>query len=133
MTYTTVSGEANFHMQSTSLTIGGFTQPSVAKSLIELPQSVEKGLVQRFLWILPRPSYASFASLESADDKFQSYLGIYICISSVNLQTYPIWYKSINISCIRIEMSRLISNAFIPVILYVMPYSSKISVDQRKQ
>ena len=77
MSYTTVSGEANFHMQSTSLTIGGFTQPSVAKSLIELPQSVEKGLVQCFLWILPRPSYASFASLESADDKFCDYLGMY--------------------------------------------------------
>ena len=72
-----MSGEANFHMHSTSLTIGGFTQPSMAKSLIELPQSIEKGLVQRFLWILPRLSYANFASLESADDKFQDYLGMW--------------------------------------------------------
>ena len=75
-----MSGEANFHMQTTGLTVGGFTQPSVAKSLIELPQSVEKGLVQRFLWILPKPTYATFASLEPADEKFCDYLGMYLAM-----------------------------------------------------
>ena len=28
--YSSVSGEANFSMENTSLTIGGFTQPAVA-------------------------------------------------------------------------------------------------------
>ena len=37
-----VSGDANFHMERTALTVGSFTQPSVAKALIELPVSVEK-------------------------------------------------------------------------------------------
>jgi len=55
-----VSGEANFQMKRTALTAGGFTQPVVAKGLIEHAQSVEKGLVQRFLWISPKPSYSKF-------------------------------------------------------------------------
>ena len=74
--FVSVSGEANFHMPKTGLTVGGFTQPSVAITLVELPQSSEKGLVQRFLWILPKPSYATFASLEQADESFCKYLGI---------------------------------------------------------
>lgn len=75
MLYVSVSGEANFHMPKTGLTVGGFTQPSVAINLVELPQSFKKGLVQRFLWILPKPSYAAFASLEQADEIFCEYLG----------------------------------------------------------
>ena len=63
-------------MPKTGLTVGGFTQPSVAITLVELSQSSEKGLVQRFLWILPKPSYATFASLEQADESFCKYLGI---------------------------------------------------------
>ena len=80
-------------MQSTGLTIGGFTQPSVAKSLIELPQSVEKGLVQQFLWILPRPSYASFASLESTNEKFQDYLGMYQAWGQIHEYLYLAVFK----------------------------------------
>ena len=41
-----VSGEANSDMENTALTVGDFTQPIVAKSLIELPASSEKGLTQ---------------------------------------------------------------------------------------
>lgn len=73
--YLSVSGEANFHMPKTGLTVGGFTQPRVATNLLELPQSSEKGLVQRFLWILPKPSYAAFASLEQVNQEFCDYLG----------------------------------------------------------
>ena len=51
------------------------TQPSVARALIELPASVEKGLTQRFLWIFPKPSFANFDSLELIEEKFSSYLG----------------------------------------------------------
>ena len=70
-----MSGEANFHMPKTGSTVGGFTQPSVATNLLELPQSSEKGLVQQFLWILPKLSYAAFASLEQVDQEFCDDLG----------------------------------------------------------
>ena len=71
----TVSGEANFVMERTSLTVGGFTQPSVARSLIEQPSNIEKGLSTRFLWIFPEPCYAKFDSLESIDEEFATALG----------------------------------------------------------
>lgn len=70
-----VSGDANFSMERTALTVGGFTQPSVARALIELPASIEKGLSQRFLWIFPKPSFAKFDSLELVEEKFSVYLG----------------------------------------------------------
>lgn len=70
-----MSGDANFHMERTALTVGGFTQPTVAKALIELPASIEKGLTQRFLWIFPRPSFAKFDTLELVEERFSEYLG----------------------------------------------------------
>ena len=69
-----VSGDANFHMSKTGLTLGGFTQPSVAANLVELPQSQEKGLAQRFLWISPKPCFAKFATLEQVNEEFCKYL-----------------------------------------------------------
>jgi hypothetical protein len=76
----TVSGEANFDMNITGLTVSGFTQPTVARHLIELPQAVEKGLVQRFLWIIPKPSFSTFDHLESADKVFTGYLVEKLCL-----------------------------------------------------
>ena len=73
--YIIVTGEANFSMQSTSLTVGGFNQPSVARSLIELPGNAEKGLSQRFLWIFPKPVYGQFGSLEPTDKNFKEKTG----------------------------------------------------------
>ena len=70
-----VSGEANFRMKRTALTAGGFTQPVVAKGLIEHAQSVEKGLVQRFLWISPKPSYSKFSDLTPVNGTFCDFLG----------------------------------------------------------
>lgn len=70
-----VSGDANFHMDKTALTVGGFTQPSVARALIELAASIEKGLTSRFLWIFPKPSYAGFSTLELIEEDFSRYLG----------------------------------------------------------
>ena len=64
--YSSVSGEANFSMENTSLTIGGFTQPAVARPIIELPSNVEKGLSLRFLCFLfffPNLATASFKPL----------------------------------------------------------------------
>lgn len=65
-------------MNSTSLTVGGFNQPSVARSLIELPGNAEKGLSQRFMWLFPKPVYGEFASLEPTDKSFKDKIGI-IC------------------------------------------------------
>ena len=73
--FTTVTGDANFAMQSTSLTVGGFNQPSVARSLIELPGNAEKGLSQRFLWIFPKPVYGQFETLEPINKNFTDKLG----------------------------------------------------------
>ncbi len=70
-----VSGEANFDMERTALTVGGFTQPIVARALIELPASVEKGLTQWFLWLSPKPSFSKFDTLEVTDEEFCTYLG----------------------------------------------------------
>ena len=73
--YATVTGEANFVMECTGLTVGGFTQPAVARTLIEQPNSAEKGLCQRFLWIFPKPVFARFATLEPVDQKFTDAVG----------------------------------------------------------
>jgi hypothetical protein len=57
-------------MECTGLTVGGFTQPSVARTLIEQHGSSEKGLCQRFLWVFPRPVFAKFTSLEPVHPEF---------------------------------------------------------------
>ena len=53
---TLVSGDANFAMEYTALTIGGFTQPPIAHSIIEMSGNVDKGLCQHFLWIQSLPN-----------------------------------------------------------------------------
>ena len=58
--YCIVSGDANF---ATMITIGGFTKPGVARSLIEAPTNMERGFSHRFLWYFPAPLYESFSSL----------------------------------------------------------------------
>jgi len=67
-------------MKKTGLTVGGFTQPSVAKSLLESPQAIERGLVQRFLWIFPKPTYSKFAKLQRTNQSFVEYLSKYLMI-----------------------------------------------------
>lgn len=62
-------------MEKTALTVGGFTQPSPSRGLIELPASIEKGLGQRFLWMFPPPSFANFSTLELVDEEFSEYFG----------------------------------------------------------
>lgn len=62
-------------MERTSLTVGGFNQPAVARSLIELPGNAEKGLSQRFLWLFPKPVYGKFKSLEPVDETFTNKIG----------------------------------------------------------
>ena len=70
-----VSGEANFTMNHTGLTVGGFIQPSVARNMIEAQGNVEKGLCQRFLWLIPQPVNTSFEDLQQVDKEFTSTMG----------------------------------------------------------
>ena len=76
-----VTGEANFSMDVTSLTVGGFNHPAVARTLIELPGNAEKGLSQRFLWLYPKPIYGKFETLEPVREDFIETIGEHCLIS----------------------------------------------------
>lgn len=77
-----MSGDANFAMSSTRLTVGGFTQPGVARTLIDIPSNSEKGLSHRFLWTFPRPLYGNFASLSEINQDFSGKIGEQLNIAS---------------------------------------------------
>lgn len=70
-----VSGDANFKMKDTRLTIGGFTQPGVARNIIDMPSNAEKGLSHRFVWLFPQPLYGKFDSLEEVNEDFNENIG----------------------------------------------------------
>ena len=70
-----MSGDANFEMKHTGLTIGGFTQPAVARSLMELPANADKGFSQRFLWCVPKPKIVLFDDLQRVDREFSASIG----------------------------------------------------------
>jgi len=63
-------------MQSTYLTVGGFTQPHVARNIIEMPSSIEKGFSHRFLWFFPKPLYQKFDDLTEIDQGFCDSFGM---------------------------------------------------------
>ncbi len=42
-------------MDETNFVVGGFSQPSVSRALIEYQGNTEKGFSQRFLWFFPKP------------------------------------------------------------------------------
>ena len=73
-----VSGEANFKMDHTGLTVAGFIQANVARGLIESMPNVEKGLSQRFHWLITKPNPVKFADLQSADTGFSDAIGTYV-------------------------------------------------------
>ena len=52
---------------TTNLTVGGFTQPAIARNLIEIPSNSEKGLSHRFIWVFPNPLYQEFSELGKAN------------------------------------------------------------------
>ena len=62
-------------MTRTGITLGGFIQPSVTHSLVELQPNVEKGLCQRFLWLVPQLTLEKFDQLQKVDDDFVSGIG----------------------------------------------------------
>ena len=67
-------------MNRTSLTIGGFNQPSLAQTLIETPGNCEKGLSQRFLWMFPKPIHGRFSTLEPIEKTFTDKIGDFISL-----------------------------------------------------
>ena len=89
-----VSGEANFSMSSTNLTVGGFTQPGVARALIDIPANTEKGLSQRFLWLFPAPLYEHIEQLGEVDvefiDKMRN-VHVYMCSIFFNEQVFTLY------------------------------------------
>lgn len=66
-------------MEETNLVVGGFSQPSVARGLIEFPGNTEKGFSQRFLWIFPRPSHAHFETLQPVNREFTQQISKFNC------------------------------------------------------
>ena len=62
-------------MNHNGLTVGGFIQPSVAWNMIEAQGNVEKGLCQRFLWLIPQPVSTPFKDLEQVDKEFTATMG----------------------------------------------------------
>ena len=65
-------------MFRTGFTVGGFTQLAVARGLIENPSNIEKGLCQRFLWLVPSPNPVPFMELEPVDKDFCASIGTYM-------------------------------------------------------
>ena len=70
-----VTGDANYSMETTNLTIVGSSQPVVSRTLIEHSGSTEVGLAQRIFWIFPQPSYAKISSLEAVQRDFIDIIG----------------------------------------------------------
>lgn len=68
-------GVGDFSMKYTSLTVCGFTHPSAARRLLEVPANAEERLAQRFLWFFPKPCYNSFEDLEPLDKDFSDDVG----------------------------------------------------------
>lgn len=64
-------------MPFTGLTLGGFLQPSVARSLMEVQANVDKGLCQRFLWLVPERIIADVDQLQKPDPDFVKSIGRY--------------------------------------------------------
>ncbi len=56
-------------MDRTSLIIGGFTQPSVARAIIEAQGGSQKGFRQRFMWVFPKPIFGHLDTLTTTNDQ----------------------------------------------------------------
>ena len=75
MLFSLVSGDANFNMDYTGLSIGGFTQVNVARGFIESTENVEKGFIQRFHWLIPKSYRKKFKHLKKIDTSFSDSVG----------------------------------------------------------
>ena len=70
--------------------MGGFTQPSVARGLIENVSNIEKGLCQRFMWVVPSPTPIPFDKLQPVDGDFTASIGegFLVYVTSVDLEIF---------------------------------------------
>jgi hypothetical protein len=66
-------------MKHPSLTIGGFMQTNIARILLEHPMNVDKGLHERYLWIVPNPNPMSYKELEKVENDFTNSIGMSLC------------------------------------------------------
>ena len=57
------------------MTLGGFVQPGISRTIVEQPANVEKGLCQRFLWLIPQPCFDPFDQLQHVNEGFISSIG----------------------------------------------------------
>ena len=87
------SGHANFQMDRTALSIGGFTQPGVARNIIEQRNGAERGFSQRFLWIFPKPTFAKFASLKPVTENISISLGKHFLINDIRILLYLLHFQ----------------------------------------
>ena len=61
------------------MTLGGFIQPGISRTIVEQPANVEKGLCQRFLWLISQPCFDPFDQLQHVNEEFISSIGKKIC------------------------------------------------------
>ena len=94
ISYTAVSGDTNFSMDVTALTIGGFTQPMVARNLIELQASVEKDCPQDSCGYSPNRSMLNLRHWRKLMSGFTHSLGISVRKDVL----YPDFFQIIHIS-----------------------------------
>lgn len=71
-----VGGGANFEMETTGLTVGGFIQPSIARNILDQQANAEKGLCQRFLWFVSQPTPVPFDELDKVNREFSTSIGM---------------------------------------------------------
>jgi hypothetical protein len=67
-----VTGNANFHMQRTSFTMMGFTQPHTAMPVIEDKANNAKGFTSRLLWYFPEPMFSKLRDTILTKEEQQS-------------------------------------------------------------
>lgn len=62
---------------------------------METPGNAEKGISQRFLWLIPKPVYSKFDSLQPTDKDFVANIGKHY---TSNFLT-----RNVAIGCVKIE------------------------------
>lgn len=90
-------------MNNTNLTVGGFTQPAIARNLIEIPSNSEKGLSHCFIWLFPNPLYQEFSQLGKANQTFIQRLGE-ACVIHCRILLYRFPCSYCVIVCIHIAI-----------------------------
>ncbi|KXJ21109.1 hypothetical protein AC249_AIPGENE27735 [Exaiptasia diaphana] len=67
----TLTGNANFNMNRTSLALLGFTQPHTALPIIQDISNNVKGFTSRILWFFPKPIYTKYEDSKLKKEEIQ--------------------------------------------------------------